>query len=102
VRVKILLLLSLLYATVCPLRSYSMEVKLAAQELADQADVIVAAEVVGQGTFIRDDENGKHIYTEVTLRPSLALKGMTIDPKDAPADIKIEIIGGTFGGGERK
>jgi len=70
-----------------------MEIPLGAEVLSEQADLIVTAEVISQGSFIREDQIGKHIHTEVTLRPLETLKGA-----ETFGSITIEIIGGTYEG----
>lgn len=70
-----------------------MEIPLSGQELAEQSDVIITAEVIEQRSKLHEDKRGKHIYTEVTLRPIKTLRGEQIS-----TDITIEVIGGTFEG----
>jgi hypothetical protein len=76
------------------LRSSAMiGTELNAQRLIDKSDLVIVAEVSVQRSYIKDDQNGKHIYTEVSLLPLKRIKGVELNSK-----ITVEIIGGTFEG----
>ena len=68
-------------------------IPLSGQELADQSDIIITAEVVEQRSKLLEDERGRDIYTDVTLKPLKVLKGVQFS-----TDITIEVVGGTFEG----
>lgn len=82
----------LAFGAVCELYG-GLEIPVTAQELSEQADVIISAEVVGQRSFLRENQRGKHIYTEVTLRPLENIKGT-----ETSTNIALEVIGGTHEG----
>ena len=70
-----------------------LDIPLSAQELSDDSDLIVVAEVLSQTSTIREGEHGKHIYTQVTLRPLATLKG-----DNSLTNIELEVVGGNFEG----
>ena len=69
-----------------------MEVPLSGQQLADLSSLVLTGQVVGRSTRWADDQRGRHIYTDVTIRPTRVLFG-----QDPVNDITLEIVGGTVG-----
>ena len=83
----------LLLRVVTPDAFGSLEIPLSAQELSADSELIVVAEVTGQQATMREDQNGKHIYTAVTLNLLETLKGENIS-----TNLELEVVGGTFEG----
>lgn len=75
---------------------FALEIKPTAQQLVDQSDSILVVEVLEQRGILREDHNGKHIYTEIVLKPLDVLHG-DASRINAP-QFSVEVIGGTYQG----